>query len=46
MYIVEKISIEKELYLSITLDRQAGKPVFIYSTEGGMSIEDVAQEQP
>jgi succinyl-CoA synthetase beta subunit len=46
VYIVEKISIEKEFYLSLTLDRKAGKPVFIYSTAGGMSIEDVAHEHP
>jgi succinyl-CoA synthetase beta subunit len=32
--------------LSITLDRKNGCPVFIYSTEGGMSIEDVAHSNP
>lgn len=31
VYIVEKIAIEKEFYLSLTLDRKAGCPVFIYS---------------
>jgi succinyl-CoA synthetase beta subunit len=46
IYIVEKISIDKELYLSITLDRQKGCPVFIYSREGGMNIEDVAHKTP
>lgn len=46
VYIVEKLSIDKELYLSITLDRQAGKPVFIYSRAGGMNIEDVAHNTP
>lgn len=40
------MSIEKELYLSITLDRQAGMPVFIYSPAGGMSIEEVAHKDP
>ena len=34
------------MYLSITLDRQAGMPVFIYSPAGGMSIEEVAKEDP
>jgi succinyl-CoA synthetase beta subunit len=43
---VEKISIKKEFYLSITLDRKAGTPVFIYSEAGGMSIEDVARTNP
>lgn len=46
MYIVEKIKIEKELYLSLTLDRKAGCPVFVYSPEGGMAIEDVAHDSP
>lgn len=34
------------MYLSITLDRAGGCPVFIYSKAGGMSIEDVAHEDP
>jgi succinyl-CoA synthetase beta subunit len=34
------------LYLSLTLDRAAGMPVFIYSPAGGMSIEDVAHTNP
>jgi succinyl-CoA synthetase beta subunit len=46
VYIVEKVAIAKEFYLSITLDRKAGCPVFIYSPEGGMSIEDVAHKNP
>ena len=46
VYIVEKISIDKEMYLSLTLDRGAKMPVFIYSPAGGMSIEEVAEEDP
>lgn len=46
VYLVEKINISKEMYLSLTLDRAAGCPTFIYSTAGGMSIEDVAHETP
>lgn len=34
------------MYLSLTLDRAAASPTFIYSTEGGMSIEDVAHDTP
>jgi len=30
----------------LTLDRKAGTPVFVYSQEGGMSIEDVAKATP
>lgn len=46
VYIVEKLEISKEFYLSITLDRKAGKPVFIYSSAGGMNIEEVAEKHP
>lgn len=46
VYIVEKLGIEKEFYLSVTLDRKAGCPVIIYSPAGGMSIEDVAEKNP
>jgi succinyl-CoA synthetase beta subunit len=34
------------MYLSLTLDRAEGKPVFVFSPAGGMSIEDVAHEDP
>jgi succinyl-CoA synthetase beta subunit len=37
---------QKEFYLSILLDRQTKKYVFMYSTEGGMNIEDVAHNTP
>ncbi len=46
VYLVQKLKIEKELYLSITLDRAGGCPVFIYSPAGGMNIEDVAHSDP
>jgi len=36
----------KELYLSILLDRAKGQNVVMYSTEGGMDIEDVAHNTP
>lgn len=36
----------KEFYLSILMDRSKGKNVIMYSTEGGMNIEDVAHETP
>lgn len=36
----------KEFYLSIVLDRSAKKYAIIYSTEGGMNIEDVAHNTP
>jgi succinyl-CoA synthetase beta subunit len=36
----------KEFYLSILLDRGKGQNVIMYSTEGGMNIEDVAHDTP
>lgn len=36
----------KEFYLSILLDRSKGQNVVMYSTEGGMNIEDVAHNTP
>jgi succinyl-CoA synthetase beta subunit len=36
----------KEFYLSILLDRSKGQNVIMYSTEGGVNIEDVAHKTP
>ncbi|MCF7800612.1 MAG: ADP-forming succinate--CoA ligase subunit beta [Candidatus Marinimicrobia bacterium] len=40
------VDIKRELYVGIVLDRQAGKDVFMVSTEGGVEIEKVAAETP
>src|SRR4030042_3828701 len=37
----EKISVEKELYLSIVLDRSYRMPLLMASRDGGMDIESV-----
>jgi len=36
----------KEFYLSVLLDRTKGQNVIMYSTEGGVNIEDVAHNTP
>ena len=36
----------RELYLGLTLDRDARKPVLILSAQGGMEIEEVAETHP
>lgn len=36
----------QEFYLSILLDRATSRNVVIYSTEGGMDIEEVAEKYP
>ena len=38
--------ITHELYLGLTLDRDARKPVLILSAQGGMEIEEVAEHHP
>ncbi|MCF8416266.1 MAG: ADP-forming succinate--CoA ligase subunit beta [Crocinitomicaceae bacterium] len=35
-----------EFYMSVLLDREQGKNVIVYSTEGGMDIEHVAEHTP
>lgn len=40
------LSERKEFYLSILLDRSKGQNVIMYSTEGGMDIEEVAHKTP
>tara|TARA_B100001027_G_scaffold44216_1_gene28599 strand:- start:392 stop:1552 length:1161 start_codon:yes stop_codon:yes gene_type:complete len=42
----ECTDIEKELYLSVIIDRDSKKIVFIGSSEGGVNIEDVAKNSP
>ena len=36
----------QEFYMSVLLDREKGRNVIIYSTEGGMDIEHVAEHTP
>lgn len=51
VYIAEDVylpeySMCKEFYISILMDRQKRMNAIIYSTEGGMNIEDVAEKTP
>ena len=46
VYIEEGSNIEKELYLSLILDRDTSTVAFIVSTEGGMDIEEVSAKHP
>ena len=51
-HVVTKIWIERasdiarEYYLSLTFDRSAKKPLFMFTTQGGMEIEEVAATSP
>jgi succinyl-CoA synthetase beta subunit len=46
LYLEQGIDIERELYLSIVLDRAQGRNTVMASTEGGTEIEEVAAETP
>src|SRR6266699_1361318 len=44
---IEKASdIAREYYLSITLDRGTKKPLFMFTTQGGVEVEQIAEETP
>jgi succinyl-CoA synthetase beta subunit len=44
--IEEGLQMDRELYLSLLLDRAVGKPVLMASAAGGMDIEEVAAKTP
>ncbi|NJD01002.1 MAG: succinate--CoA ligase subunit beta, partial [Ruminiclostridium sp.] len=46
LLIVEKVEVQKEWYLSIVLDRLSKGPTVIFSTEGGIDIEETARNFP
>lgn len=46
VYIEEGSSIKKEYYLSLVVDPKLSRPTFIFSSEGGMDIEEVAKNFP
>jgi succinyl-CoA synthetase beta subunit len=46
LWIEQASDIAKEYYLSITFDRGAKKPLFMFTTQGGVEIEEVAAADP
>jgi len=46
LWIERASDIAKEYYLSLTFDRGAKRPLFMFTTEGGMDIEEVAESTP
>jgi succinyl-CoA synthetase beta subunit len=46
VFLMEKVSVRREMYLSILMDRASGGPVMVASPRGGTSIEDVAHSNP
>jgi succinyl-CoA synthetase beta subunit len=51
-HVVEKVWVERasdiarEYYLSIAFDRSAKRPLFMFTTQGGIDIEEVAASSP
>ncbi len=46
LYLEQGIDIARELYLAVLLDRSVSRNIVMASTEGGMEIENVAEETP
>ncbi len=46
VFVTEGTAIDRELYLSLLVDRATGRIAFVASTEGGVNIEEVAAETP
>ena len=46
LWIERASDIAREYYLSITFDRGEKKPLFMFTTEGGIDIEEVAATKP
>jgi succinyl-CoA synthetase beta subunit len=46
LWVESSSEIAREYYLSVTLDRGTGKALFMFTTEGGVEIEQVAAENP
>jgi len=46
LLVEQKLAIESEAYVSITIDRATKRPVVIVSSQGGMDVEEVAESRP
>ncbi len=46
LYVTDGVDIDKEYYCSVVLDRVTSQVTFMVSTEGGMDIEEVAENSP
>jgi succinyl-CoA synthetase beta subunit len=46
LWIEAASDIQREYYLSLTFDRGAKKPLFMFTTQGGVEIEEVAEKSP
>jgi succinyl-CoA synthetase beta subunit len=46
VFAARRVEVAREMYLSITLDRRTKQSVLIFSPEGGVDINQIAEEHP
>ena len=46
VYVEAAVSIDREIYLGLVLDRSSQRVMVVASREGGMEIEDISHEKP
>ena len=46
LLVEEQAKIDREFYAAVLLDTQSRQPLILFSTEGGMDIEEVAEAKP
>lgn len=46
LYVAKKMKLKREMYFAILLDRKTAGPIMIGCSEGGTSIEDLAEKFP
>ncbi len=46
LLIEQRCPIERELYAAVLVDVVSRAPLVLFSTEGGMDIEEIAEERP
>ena len=46
LYVARKMKLAREMYFAILLDRSSAGPIMIGCSEGGTSIEDLAEKFP
>ena len=46
LWVEQASEIEREYYLSVTFDRGEKKPLLMFTTQGGVDIEEVAEKSP
>jgi len=46
VFVTEKVSVAREMYLSVALDRKEKCPVVVFCADGGMEINEIADAHP